>query len=756
MKISIIIPAYNEEKRIGRTLEEYCRFFREKKTKSREMGKKFDFEILVVINNTTDNTEEVVKKYSKKYREIRYLNFEQGGKGFAIIEGFKDVLKRDNEMIGFVDADMATPVFAFNDLIKNINGYDGIIASRWMKGAKAKRTFKKKIVSAGFNFIVRCLFLFPYHDTQCIPKFSDVFVNIDGKAVKESIENIKDKMNLVLVRRGKNFKIYDIKNNVRIPSLNKKTKRIEYVPISGFVIRKDKDKKLIKIKLEGGRTFFVSENHPLLMFDGKQFYEKAANQLKEDDLLPIVKKWSLDTEINYLDLIEHIKEQNRSDIKVCGWKNVLNISPSKITKELNIPFKETYSWFIRDRMPLKYYALLEKEPAKRNNLSLCFRGGKHIIPAKIKINNKLLRLLGYYTSEGCCSMFDAKNKSRHIVRISFNKNEKEFIRETRKLFEELFNIKTTLEYQENCVIIGVYSRILCYLFEEIFKTGARAFDKRVPPFIYNLSKEKIGNFIDTYFLGDGYISLHKQANSVSIRTNSASEKLIKDIQLLLLRLGITSNVGVSKRENKIMGRKIKNFNESKWYLSVHAGSNIKKFEKLCPLIKKTHYSLFSKFENRHPSFYERKTRDIENSDICFAKIKKIEIQEYDGEWYDFKIQSDEKPYENFMHDSGILSHNCGAKIFKRKAVEKIVPELGVTEWAFDIDLLYLLRTNKCKIKEHPTVWEDKEGSKILKIPKISFQMFLGVLRLRLINSPFAEILKPVKFTLTIGNKLINQ
>ena len=57
MKISIIIPAYNEEKRIENTLKEYCEFFKGK----------MDFEILVVINNTTDKTEEIVKKYAKKY-----------------------------------------------------------------------------------------------------------------------------------------------------------------------------------------------------------------------------------------------------------------------------------------------------------------------------------------------------------------------------------------------------------------------------------------------------------------------------------------------------------------------------------------------------------------------------------------------------------------------------------------------------------------------------------------------------------------
>ena len=163
--ISIVIPAYNEEKRIGKILENYGLFFEEKK-KKKEIK---DFELLVVINNTTDKTEEIVKKFSKKYPEIRYLNFKQGGKGFAIIEGFKDALKRDSALIGFVDGDMSTPPEAFFDLIKRIGGYDGIIADRWNKRSiiTPKQSYFRRFISRGYNLIVRTLFLFSYRDTQC-------------------------------------------------------------------------------------------------------------------------------------------------------------------------------------------------------------------------------------------------------------------------------------------------------------------------------------------------------------------------------------------------------------------------------------------------------------------------------------------------------------------------------------------------------------------------------------------------------------
>jgi len=181
MKISIIIPAHNEEKRIGRTLERYSLFFKRKKKE-----KEIDFEILVVLNACTDDTLKVVEGYAKKFKEIVYLDLEKGGKGYAIIEGFKDALKRDNDLIGFVDADMATSPESFYDLVKQINNYGGIIASRYVKGSvvRPKQSIGRIIASRIYNMLIRFLFLLPYRDTQCGAKL------FKRKALEKSLPNI--------------------------------------------------------------------------------------------------------------------------------------------------------------------------------------------------------------------------------------------------------------------------------------------------------------------------------------------------------------------------------------------------------------------------------------------------------------------------------------------------------------------------------------------------------------------------------------
>jgi len=183
MKISIIIPAYNEEKRIGDTLENYSEYF-SKALKIKKLG---DYEILVVINNTKDKTEEIVKTFQKRNSRINYLNLKQGGKGNAVLRGFEEILKKDFDLIGFVDADMATPAKEFFKLAENIGNSDGIIANRYLSGSKIHPplSFRRLLVGKIFNYLVRMLFLLPYTDTQCGAKIFSVAAS--NEIVKTSI-----------------------------------------------------------------------------------------------------------------------------------------------------------------------------------------------------------------------------------------------------------------------------------------------------------------------------------------------------------------------------------------------------------------------------------------------------------------------------------------------------------------------------------------------------------------------------------------
>jgi len=159
MEISIIIPAYNEEKRILPTLNDYYDFFKEKFNNT--------FEIIIVPNNCSDNTQEIVKEFAKDKPEIRIFNISYySGKGGAVMKGFE--LAKGN-YIGFTDADNSTTPENFIKLYENKGNHDVIIASRKIKGALIypKRKPSQDLLSFIFNQLANFLFKFKIKDTQC-------------------------------------------------------------------------------------------------------------------------------------------------------------------------------------------------------------------------------------------------------------------------------------------------------------------------------------------------------------------------------------------------------------------------------------------------------------------------------------------------------------------------------------------------------------------------------------------------------------
>jgi len=156
----LLIPAYNEEKRIGPVLREYATYFRDCYP-----GK---FQIVVVLNGCRDNTLGIVREVSAENPGLSAIEFaEPIGKGGALIEGLR--LAPLADLIGYVDADGATPPKAFHDLVREIDRADCVIGSRWLPGAvlHVEQTNRRQFASRVFHLIVEALFRMGIRDTQC-------------------------------------------------------------------------------------------------------------------------------------------------------------------------------------------------------------------------------------------------------------------------------------------------------------------------------------------------------------------------------------------------------------------------------------------------------------------------------------------------------------------------------------------------------------------------------------------------------------
>jgi glycosyltransferase involved in cell wall biosynthesis len=156
----LLIPAYNEELRIEPVLRDYARYFKEQ-----YRGK---FQLIVVLNGCTDDTIGVVRRVAAEYLSVSAWEFTEAiGKGGALIEGLK--LAPLAEIIGYVDADGASPPHAFHDLVKRIGEADCVIGSRWLPGAVLHQAqpWVRRFTSRCFHLLVESLFWMHIKDTQC-------------------------------------------------------------------------------------------------------------------------------------------------------------------------------------------------------------------------------------------------------------------------------------------------------------------------------------------------------------------------------------------------------------------------------------------------------------------------------------------------------------------------------------------------------------------------------------------------------------
>ncbi len=160
MFLSIIIPAYNEEKTISKTLRDIDNYLRRQN---------YDYEILVVDDGSKDRTSELVNNLLSEVKNLRLIdNRENHGKGFVTRQG---LLEAKGEYRLFTDADNSTSIDQVENVLSEFKkGFDVVIGSRDIKGAiliPAQSLFRR-FLSEVFGFLTN-LFCGTWAllDTQC-------------------------------------------------------------------------------------------------------------------------------------------------------------------------------------------------------------------------------------------------------------------------------------------------------------------------------------------------------------------------------------------------------------------------------------------------------------------------------------------------------------------------------------------------------------------------------------------------------------
>jgi len=173
--LSVIIPAYNEEKTISNTLLDIDNYLSKQD---------FSSEIVVVSDGSKDKTPQVVNSLTKLIKNLRLIdNQENHGKGWVVRQG---MLEAKGQYRLFMDADNATTIDHFDKIRPFLNkGYEIVIGSREKKDVKGARqavsqSFIKRQLGNMGNLLIQLLAVPGIWDTQCGFKVfrSDVAENI--------------------------------------------------------------------------------------------------------------------------------------------------------------------------------------------------------------------------------------------------------------------------------------------------------------------------------------------------------------------------------------------------------------------------------------------------------------------------------------------------------------------------------------------------------------------------------------------------
>lgn len=159
MTYTIVIPAYNESSRLRPTLDAILRYTQEQK---------WEVEILVVNDGSTDDTAQVVREYGKINPRILLVeNPGNRGKGYSVRNG---MLHARGDVCLFSDADLSSPIEEAAKLLAAINqGADVVIGSRWLKSElqTERQPLYRQAFGRIFNFVLRVVLGMRFVDTQC-------------------------------------------------------------------------------------------------------------------------------------------------------------------------------------------------------------------------------------------------------------------------------------------------------------------------------------------------------------------------------------------------------------------------------------------------------------------------------------------------------------------------------------------------------------------------------------------------------------
>lgn len=349
----------------------------------------------------------------------------------------------------------------------------------------------------------------------------------------QGMASIKGEEELFLIDKDNNpvfTPIQDIRNIKSHKSFCINSGHSKILPANA--LSEHKVNELYEIITKKGRNVTVSPNHSLLTYE-KEIVPLFAKEAKIGDKIIIPKNIPCGySKLTHLDLtkLKNIRvlapRLIKKAVRRLGFENANKICK---VKAINDYYSRTN---ISALKYLSFEKLMKKAEIKidKQELLVKFDRKSKILPALLPINKKLLKLFGYYISEGSLNI-----ASKNNAIALYNKNEKVLkdMRSCLKMFSSKISERVTTGFG-TATELKISNKVIFELLMQLCSHGAK--NKTMPSFIFGLSKTKISIFLEALYTGDGGV------NKKAISYYTTSKKLAGKVALLLNVYGIVAKI----------------------------------------------------------------------------------------------------------------------------------------------------------------------------------------------------------------------
>ncbi len=198
-QVDIVIPVYNEEKILAKSIATLVEFLSKRAF--------FSWKIIIADNASTDKTLEIARDLSTQDDHLEVLHIDKLGRGLALRTAW---MSSQAEITSYMDVDLSTNLNYFPLAIEGLKcGYDISIGSRLMQASLTRRSVKREIISRGYNTLIKMMFLNPFSDAQC------GFKVIKTRVARDLLPQVKDNewffdTELLLKAVGKGYRIFEL------------------------------------------------------------------------------------------------------------------------------------------------------------------------------------------------------------------------------------------------------------------------------------------------------------------------------------------------------------------------------------------------------------------------------------------------------------------------------------------------------------------------------------------------------------------